>query len=118
MGECDVRLPSALMFIFFNKIDEYKYIDIVRIDMSSTVRERILSYYLKDKYREGLYSTKNPRSVYEILCLVVDDGHNKYIRSTFCKEKHEELMKKQYMYSFHCLETSEMERFIREIEQM
>ena len=116
-------MPSAVIFIFFNKIDEYKYINIVSInivsiDMSSTVRERILSYYIKDKYMEGLYSTKNPLSVYEILCLVVDDGHNKYIRSTFCKEKHEELMKKQYMYSFHCLETSEMERFIREIEQM
>ena len=83
-----------------------------------STRQQILNYYTKDKYGKDVYSTKNPRSIYEILGVVVNDYRPKYMNSIFCKKKHEELQARYYGYSFHCLNSTEMEAFINEIDNM
>lgn len=87
----------------------------------TTTRDNILNYYKKTVTPDGtvLYSTKNPRSIFEVLYSVVsEDYYQKYEESTFCKQKHNELNKHYYGYSFHTLTEEEMEAFIEEVTGM
>lgn len=93
------------------------YVWLYIYDIMST-RQQILNYYIKDKYGKDVYSSNNPCSIYEILAKVVNDYHPKYMNSIFCKKKHEELQARYYGYSFHCLNSIEMEEFINEISNM
>ena len=89
-------------------------------EMMST-RDKILNYYKKTVSPDGtvLYSTKNPRSIFEILYPVVGNNYfQQYESSTFCKQKHNQLNKRYHGYSFHTLTENEMEAFIEEVSTM
>jgi len=82
-----------------------------------------LTFYAKDKYGEDIYSSKGPKSVFEIFAHALQhrqDYYDKFKETKYIKVKHEEIKKEKNdtFYTFHCLTKDEMDNIVNELDNI
>ena len=89
----------------------------------TTPSEIFKTFYAKDKYGADIYSSKNPKSIFEIFAHALkhrQDYYDKFNETNYIKAKHKEIQinKKDTFYTFHHLTKDEMDNIVKELDNM